>query len=62
VHQDWQLRWDIFRLVLVFLSIFLTFAAGGTPWQAILMYSLGMFIAYGTLLGMNIMLLGRAQK
>jgi len=61
-HQDWQLRWDIFRLALVFLSIFLTFAAGGTPWQAILMYSLGMFIAYGTLLGMNIMLLGRAQK
>jgi O-antigen/teichoic acid export membrane protein len=61
-HQDWQLKWDIFRLALVVFSISLTFAAGGTPWQAILVYSLNMIIAYTVLFLMNIVLLDKVQK
>ena len=60
-YQDWQLRWDIFRLILVVLSITATFVLGGSSWHAVLAYSLSMVIAYGVLFVMNLMLLDHMQ-
>jgi O-antigen/teichoic acid export membrane protein len=56
-HQHWQLSWDIFRLILIFLSIFVTYSLGGTPWFAMLAYSLSMTFAYIVLFMMNLFLI-----
>lgn len=58
-RQDWQLKWDIFRLLLVSLSIVLTSVAGGTHWQAILSYNVSLVIAYGIMFLFNLMLLNQ---
>jgi len=58
-RQDWQLKWDIFRLLLVSLSIVLTSVAGGTHWQAILSYNVSLVITYGIMFLLNLMLLNQ---
>jgi len=59
-HQHWQLNWDLFRLILVFSSIFLSYHFGKSPWVAILLYSLSMTFAYIVLFTMNLYILKKA--
>lgn len=56
-HQEWQLKWDIFRLLLVSLSVILVFIFGGTHLQAIGAYGFSVVIAYGVMFTINLILL-----
>jgi len=56
-HQDWQLGWDLGRLLLVIGSMCLAYWLGGTPRQTIVAYSLSMFIAYAVLFSLNVHIL-----
>ncbi len=60
--QDWQFKWDVFRLVVVFLSIFLASVFGGTHWQAVGAYSLSMVFAYSIMFKVNLIALSKKTE
>lgn len=61
-RQDWQLGWDVGRLLLVISSLCTIYGLGGTHWAAIVAYSLGMLVAYAVLFALNVRLLNTCVK